>query len=173
MGQSTFPAPSFASTASPTFTGTVTLPSSTALTTAVLTSPFETVSVSGTALSGSTAATLAAGTSGFFLYTANATANWAVNMTGCPTTTGQSVTFVMLVLNGSTAYIPSSLSVNGTAAAASGLPASGSSYNNITTWWQGGTAPTTGDASTGDAYTFTVICTGSSTWTVIASQVKY
>jgi len=79
----------------------------------------------------------------------------------------------MLVNSGSTAYIPGSISINGTAAAASGLPANGSTYNSITTWWQGGTAPTSGDASTIDAYTFTVICTGSSTWTVLAAQTKF
>jgi hypothetical protein len=142
-------------------------------TNAVLTAPFENVSISGTALSGSTAATLAAGTSAFFVYTANPTASYAINMTGCPTTTGQSVTFAMIVINGSTAYLPSSISVNGTAAAASGLPASNATYNNITFWWQGGTAPTSANASTGDSYTFTVICTAASTFTVIASQVKY
>jgi len=79
----------------------------------------------------------------------------------------------MVVINGSTAYLPSSISVNGVAAAASGIPATNTTYNNITFWWQGGTAPTAANVSTGDSYTFTVVCTGSSTWTVIASQVKF
>ena len=166
---------SFAPTASPTFTGTVTLPASTALTTAVLTSPFETVSTSATALSGSTAAALNASTSSFFNYTANPTAAFTVNMTNCPTTTGQSVTFAMLVNNGATAYLPLNFTVNGNQAGASSsaLPAQGATNNGITTWYQGATAWTAADASTLDSYTFVVICTGSSTWTVLAALTKF
>ena len=166
---------SFAPTASPTFTGTVTLPASTALTTAVLTAPFETVSTSATALSGSTSAALNASTSSFFVYTANPTAQYTINMTNCPTTTGQSVTFAMAVVNGATAYLPLNITVNTVQAGATSsvLPVNGATNNSITTWWQGGTAPTAGNASTLDSYTFTVICTGSSTWTILASQVKF
>jgi membrane-bound inhibitor of C-type lysozyme len=95
-------------------------------------------------------------------------------MTNCPTTAGQSVTFAITVTNGSTAYLPSSITINGTATAASGLPANGALYNNITFWWQGGSAPTSANASTLDAYTFTVICTSAGPYyTVLASQVKY
>ena len=166
---------SFAPTASPTFTGTVTLPSSTALTTAVLTAPFETVSSSATALSGSTAAALNASTSSFFNYTANPTAAFTINITNAPTTTGQSVTFAMLVNNGATAYLPLNFTVNGNQAGASSsaLPAQGATNNGITTWYQGATAWTAADASTLDSYTFVVICTGSSTWTVLAALTKF
>jgi hypothetical protein len=114
-----------------------------------------------------------AATSAFWIYTAGATANWAVNLTGCPTTIGQSVTFALFVPQGSTAYIPSSISINGTAAAASGLPANATNYNSIYTWWQGGTAPASGDASTVDVWTFTVVCTASSQWYLLAGQTKY
>ena len=107
------------------------------------------------------------------MYTQNPTGQYAIALTNCPTTTGQSVTFSFLIVNGATAYLPNAYYVNGTTSAASGLPANGSTYNSITTWWQGGTAPTAANASTIDAYTFTVICTGSSAWTVLASQVKY
>ena len=166
---------SFAPTASPTFTGTVTLPASTALTTPVLTSPFETVSSSATALSGSTAAALNAATSTFYNYTANPTAAFTVNITNAPTTTGQSVTFAMLVNNGATAYLPLNFTVNGNQAGASSsvLPVEGATNNGITTRYQGGTAWTAADASTIDSYTFVVICTGSSTWTVLASLTKF
>jgi len=144
-------------------------------TNAVLTAPFESVSTSGTALSGSTAAALNASTSSFFLYTANPTAQYTINMTNCPTTTGQSVTFAMAVVNGATAYLPLNITVNTVQAGATSsvLPVNGATNNSITTWWQGGTAPTAGNASTLDSYTFTVICTGSSTWTVLASQTKF
>ena len=164
-----------APTASPTFTGTVTLPASTALTTAVLTSPFETVSSSATALSGSTAAALNASTSSFFNYTANPTAAFTINITNAPTTTGQSVTFAMLVNNGATAYLPLNFTVNGNQAGASSsaLPAQGATNNGITTWYQGATAWTAADVSTLDSYTFVVICTGSSTWTVLAALTKF
>lgn len=166
---------SFAPTASPTFTGTVTLPASTALTTPVLTSPFETVSSSATALSGSTAAALNAATSTFYNYTANPTAAFTVNITNAPTTTGQSVTFAMLVNNGATAYLPLNFTVNGNQAGASSsvLPVEGATNNGITTRYQGGTAWTAADASTIDSYTFVVICTGSSTWTVLVSLTKF
>ena len=144
-------------------------------TNAVLTAPFETVSSSATALSGSVAAALNAATSGFFNYTANPTAAFTVNMTNCPTTTGQSMTFAMLVNNGATAYLPLNFTVNGNQAGASSsvLPVEGATNNGITTRYQGGTAWTAADASTIDSYTFVVICTGSSTWTVLASLTKF
>ena len=141
----------------------------------VLTAPFETVSSSATALSGSTAAALNASTASFFNYTANPTAAFTVNITNAPTTTGQSVTFAMLVNNGATAYLPLNFTVNGNQAGASSsaLPAQGATNNGITTWYQGATAWTAADASTLDSYTFVVICTGSSTWTVLAALTKF
>ena len=144
-------------------------------TNAVLTAPFETVSSSATALSGSTAAALNAASSTFYNYTANPTAAFTVNITNAPTTTGQSVTFAMLVNNGATAYLPLNFTVNGNQAGASSsvLPVEGATNNGITTRYQGGTAWTAADASTIDSYTFVVICTGSSTWTVLVSLTKF
>jgi len=144
-------------------------------TNAVLTAPFETVSSSATALSGSTAAALNAASSTFYNYTANPTAAFTVNITNAPTTTGQSVTFAMLVNNGATAYLPLNFTVNGNQAGASSsvLPVEGATNNGITTRYQGGTAWSSADASTIDSYTFVVICTGSSTWTVLVSLTKF
>ena len=141
----------------------------------VLTAPFETTTISATALSGSTAAALNASSSSFYYYTANPTAAFTVNITNAPTTTGQSVTFAMLVNNGATAYLPLNFTVNGNQAGASSsaLPVEGATNNGITTRYQGGTAWSAADASTIDSYTFVVICTGSSTWTVLASQTKF
>ena len=141
----------------------------------VLTAPFETVSSSATALSGSTSAALDASSSSFYNYTANPTATFTVNITNAPTTTGQSSTFAMLVNNGATAYLPKNFTVNGNQAGASSsvLPVEGATNNGITTRYQGGTAWTAADASTIDSYTFVVICTGSSTWTVLAALTKF
>jgi hypothetical protein len=72
------------------------------------------------------------------------------------------VTFAFLVTNGSTAYKPASspgaFQVDGV---------------TITPKWQGGTAPSAGNASSIDSYTFTIIKTASATYTVLASQVKF
>jgi len=141
----------------------------------VITAPLETFSSSGTALSGSTAATLDISSSSFYYYTANPSASYAINITNAPTTVGQSATVTMLVANGSTGYLPSNITINGTQAGADGasLPLQGATNNSITTYYQGGTAWTAADISTIDTYTFVIMCTGSSTWTLLASQVKY
>ena len=141
----------------------------------VITAPLETFSSSGTALSGSTAAALNIATSSFYYYTANPSASYAINITNAPTTVGQSATVTMLVANGSTGYLPSNITINGTQAGADGasLPLQGATNNSITTYYQGGTAWTAADISTIDTYTFVIMCTGSSTWTLLASQVKY
>ena len=39
--------------------------------------------------------------------------------------------------------------------------------------WQGGTAPTAGNASSIDVYTYTIVKTGSAAFTVFASQTKF
>ena len=144
-------------------------------TNAVLTAPFETVSSSATALSGSVAAALNASTASFFYYSTNPTAQYTINITNAPNTAGQSVTFALAVINGSTAYLPLNITINGTQAGASStaLPVNGATNNSITTFWQSGTAPTAGNASTLDTYTFTIICTATSNWTVLASQTKF
>jgi len=141
----------------------------------VLTAPFETVSTSATALSGSTSAALNAATASFFLYTGNPTATYTVDITNAPTTAGRSVTFAALVNNGATAYLPKNVTINGVQAGASSsvLPAQGATNNGIQTWYQGGTAFTAANASNYDSYTFTVICTGASTWVLLLGQTKF
>jgi hypothetical protein len=62
------------------------------------------------------------------------------------------------VTNGSTAYYPNAFQVDG---------------SSISPKWQGGTAPTGGNSSSIDSYTFTIIKTASATFTVLASQVKF
>lgn len=98
-------------------------------------------------------------------YTSNATANFTFNIRGDSSTTlnsimavGQSLSVALLVTNGGTAYYPNAFQVDGA---------------SVTPKWQGGTAPTGGNASSIDAYVFTVIKTASATFTVLGSQTKF
>jgi hypothetical protein len=72
--------------------------------------------------------------------------------------TGESITAAFLVTQGSTAYYNSAVQIDGA---------------SVTPKWQGGTAPTVGNASGVDAYTYTIIKTGSAAFTVFAAQVQF
>jgi hypothetical protein len=72
--------------------------------------------------------------------------------------TGQTVTIAFLVTQGSTAYYASAMTIDGT---------------SVTPKWQGGTAPSVGNASAIDVYTYTITKTASATYTVLASQTKF
>jgi hypothetical protein len=134
-----------------------------ALTRPVLTSAFETVSVSATQATGTVNVDLS--TAAVHYYTGNSAANWTFNFrgNGTPTTLnsllsiGQSATVAFLVTN-ATAYYPTAFQVDGV---------------SVTPKWQGGTAPTSGNANSIDSYTFTIIKTGSGVFTVLASQAKF
>ena len=147
---------------SPTLnTPTITTPAVTGgtISTAVLTSPKETWTVSATAATGTVAVPVATSTNVY--YTTNASANWTFNFTGLSSglAVGQSTTVGFLVTNGATAYYPTAFQIDGTA---------------VTPKWQGGTAPTSGNASSIDAYMFTIIKTAATpTYTVLASQTKF
>jgi len=98
-------------------------------------------------------------------YTSNASANWTVNFRGSSGTslntlmsTGQTMTVAFLVTQGTTAYYNSAVQVDGT---------------SVTPKWQGGTAPTAGNASGIDVYTYTIIKTGSAAFTVLAGQTQF
>lgn len=98
-------------------------------------------------------------------YISNASANWTVNFRGSSgtsmntmMTTGQAITVAFLVTQGGTAYYNSAVQVDG---------------NSITPSWQGGTAPTAGNASSIDIYTYTIIKTGSATFAVLVSQTQF
>ena len=58
----------------------------------------------------------------------------------------------------------------GTAYYASGFQIDGSS---VTPKWQNGTVPSSGNTNSVDIYTYTIIKTGSATYTVLASQTKF
>lgn len=98
-------------------------------------------------------------------YTSNASANWTLNIRGSSgltlnnmMQTGQALTVAFMVTNGATAYYASALQVDG---------------SSVTPKWQGGTAPTTGNASSIDVYAYTVVKTGNAAFTVFASQTKF
>ena len=106
---------------------------------------------------------------------ATPTATWTVNLQNCPTVAGQSITFAITVLNGSTAYLPSNITINGVQAGASSsaLPAHKAVNNNITTYYQGGTAWSAADTSELDVYTFTAMCTASGVYTLLLGLNKF
>jgi hypothetical protein len=99
--------------------------------------------------------------------TANATANWTINLRLSSTTTlnaalaiGQAVTVVFMATQGSTAYRNTTVQVDGATA-------------GVTTRWQGGAAPTAGNPSGVDVYSYTVIKTAAATFTVLASLTRF
>jgi hypothetical protein len=105
-------------------------------------------------------------TAGVWYYTSNATANHTLNLRGNGSTTmntalavGDSTTILWLNTNGSTAYYPNVIQVDG---------------STVTPKWSGGTAPSAGNASSIDGYSFTVVKTANATFTVLgAGAVKY
>ena len=117
-------------------------------------------------------ATAATGTVNFdvitqsvLVYTTNASGNWTLNIRGNSTTslntmmsTGQSVTIAFFVTQGGTAYYNSAVTIDG---------------SSVTPKWQGGTAPSAGNASSVDIYAYTIVKTGSATFSVYASQTKF
>jgi len=98
-------------------------------------------------------------------FTTNASGNFTVNFRGSSGTsldtvmsTGESLSATFLVTNGATAYYNSVVQVDG---------------STVTPKWQGGTAPTSGNASSIDSYTYVIIKTGSAAFTVLASVTKF
>jgi hypothetical protein len=133
------------------------------LTRPVLTSAFETATVSATAATGTVNVDIS--TSSVKYYTSNASADWTFNFRGDGSTTlnsllsnGQSATVAFLVTNGSTAYKPTVFQVDGSA---------------VTPKWLNATAPSAGNANSIDSYTFTIVKTASATFTVFGAQSRF
>ncbi len=98
-------------------------------------------------------------------FTANAANNFTLNVRGNSGTTlntmmavGQSMTIAVLATNGATPYYANALQIDGSA---------------VTPKWQGGTAPTTGNASSVDAYSYTIVKTANATFSAFAAQTKF
>jgi hypothetical protein len=134
-------------------------------TNSILNAPLETTNVSATAATGTINVEIGSLGSVWY-YTTNASANFTLNFRKSSTVSlstllgvGQSVTIVFLNTNGATAYYPTVFQIDGSA---------------VTPKWQGGSAPSSGNASSIDAYTFVIIKTASTpTYTVLASQAKF
>jgi hypothetical protein len=123
----------------------------------------ETSTISATAATGTI--NYDAATQSVLYYTSNASANWTLNIRASSGTslntfmaTGDTLTIVHMVTQGATPYYNSAVQVDG---------------SSVTPKWQGGTAPTSGNASAIDVYTYTVIKTASATFTVLASQTQF
>jgi len=98
-------------------------------------------------------------------YTANQGANRTINFRGDGSTalnavmaTGESMTAAILMTQGGSAYYLNTYQVDG---------------SSVTPEWSGGSAPSSGNASSIDAYVFTIIKTADATFTVLASQTQY
>jgi uncharacterized protein GlcG (DUF336 family) len=74
---------------------------------------------------------------------------------------GESMTAALITKQANTTFYNTSvLTVDGTS-------------TNVTVVWQGGSAPTAGNASSNDVYTYTAIKTAASTYTILASQTQF
>jgi hypothetical protein len=134
------------------------------LTSPVVISPEERMTISATAATGTI--NFDASTQGILYYTTNASGNWTLNVRGTSgatlnsiLATNDSLTISFFVTQGSTAYYMTALTIDG---------------NAQTVKYSGGTAPSAGNASSIDVYSFTIIKTASATFTVLgAGPVKY
>jgi hypothetical protein len=93
------------------------------------------------------------------------TSNFTVNLRGNSSTplnsalaVGESVTVALLNKNDNTTYYNNVIQVDGT---------------TVTAIWQGGSAPTNGNASSTDVYTYTALKTAASTYVVLASITQF
>ena len=97
--------------------------------------------------------------------TANATGNFTVNFRGNAGTTfnnavpaNVSVSASLVTAQGATAYYNSLVQVDGA---------------TVTPKWQGGTAPTSGNANSTDTYVYVVMKSAANTYTILATQTKF
>jgi hypothetical protein len=146
-----------------TFTGTQTFTGSTTAIAAVFQDAAEVTTISATAATGTINYDVT--TQSVLYYTTNASANWTVNFRGNGTTSldtlmssGQAITLVFLVSQGATAYYNNAVTIDG---------------SSVTPKYQGGTAWTSGNASGIDAYSYTIVKTGSAAFTVFAAQTQF
>jgi hypothetical protein len=145
------------------FTATQTFTGSTTAIGAVFQDAAEVTTISATAATGTINYDVT--TQSVLYYTTSASANWTVNVRGNSSTsldtlmsTGQALTVVFLVTQGATAYYNNAFTIDGT---------------SVTPKYQGGTAWSSGNASGIDAYSYTIVKTGSAAFTVFAAQTQF
>lgn len=157
------PASGVSLSANNTWTGTQTFAGTSSVISHVMYNAAEVATVSATAATGTINYDVT--TQSVLYYTTNASANWTVNFRGSSGTslntlmsTGQSITVAFLVTQGGTAYYNNVVQIDGT---------------TVTPKYQGGTAWSAGNASSIDAYVYTIVKTNNATFTVFASQTKF
>ena len=124
----------------------------------------ETVTANATAINANTTIDVLDGAVSF--YTANVAANWTLNVRANSTTrldavmgTNDSMTIAYLATQlGSNTFYQSAMQIDGA---------------SVTPKFQGGTAPSAGNATSIDLYAFTIIKTAANTYTVLGSQTQY
>jgi hypothetical protein len=128
---------------SPTFTGTITSQQSTEV---------------YNAKSGATGTVAHDFTTGAIWSHETMAANFTANFTNMPTTTGRTIVCTLILLQGSNAYIPNAVQIDGV---------------SQTINWQGGITPT-GTANKKEIVSFTFIRSASGpTWYVLGSLTSY
>jgi hypothetical protein len=148
-----------------TFTATQTFAGSSSVPSMILDNALEICTVTGSAASG--ALNIDISTQSVIFYNTATTSTWTLNFrasSGTPLSSfmseGQSVTVAVLVQTGAvTNAYNTGVTIDGVAPAA--------------LRWQGGTAPTTGNANSIDVYSYTIIRTGPSSYTVLAAQTRF
>ena len=104
-------------------------------------------------------------TSQVLFYTANASANWTFNVRGDGSTTlndimedNQAVTVTFLATQGSTGYYANVFTIDS---------------SNVSPLWQGGSAPSAGNADSVDVYVLNITKTANATYTILGSQTQF
>lgn len=135
----------------------------TTLTNVLITAPRETTNIQADATSGTENHNVLSGS--HMYHTSNAAGNFTLNVRGNVSTTldsllsvGQTASVVFSCTQGATAYYLTALTIDG---------------NAQTVKWQGGTAPTAGNASSIDVYSFAITKTASATFMVLGSLTKF
>jgi hypothetical protein len=106
-------------------------------------------------------------TQAVYFQNVNLGANFTVNLRGDGSNalnsvlaTGESATVALITKQGNTTFYNTSVLVDGVS-------------TNVTVVWQGGSAPTAGNTSSNDVYSYTALKTAASTYTILASQVQF
>lgn len=135
----------------------------TVLSNVLITAPRETTNIQADATSGTENLNVLSGS--HMYHTSNAAGNFTLNVRASTSVSlntmmsvGETVSVAFSVTQGSTAYYLTALTIDG---------------NAQTVKWSGGTAPSAGNASAIDVYTFAITKTASATFTVFGTQTKF